>query len=206
MHLTYPKPINLDTDPNYDFWVNENTFPCRGHLKDLGIAPVEATWQAGTQQRFTLGGSSPHYGGSSQVSLSYDQGQTFRVLKSFPGSCPHRTNDQGQDFLFTIPANAPSGQAIFSWSWFNREQEMYHNCAVVEITGGTPTLEGSGWEEWPEMLVADLKAPGHGQQSESAGNQCLTPWREAEVLFPNPGPEVEEGDGEYPLVLPQGDC
>ena len=85
---------------------------------------------------------------------------------------------------------------------------MYHNCALVEVRGGVDGIEGSGWEEWPEMLVADLGDPGQGVEQTLGveGNKCLTPWRDAEVKFPNPGPEVEQGDGEYPLELPQGDC
>jgi len=192
MHLEYPKPINYDTDlQNYDWWVNENTFPCRGQLKDLDIAAVEAVWSAGSTQSFRLGGSSPHWGGSSQISLSYDQGKTFRVIKSFPGSCPHREQSQGQEFSVTIPEEAPAGEVIFSWSWFNREGEMYHNCALIEIENS----KGSGsLDHLPEMLVANVN------------NGCTTPRTTAEVAFPNPGPDVESGDGAYPLVEPQGNC
>lgn len=191
MHLHQPKPLNYDGDSaNYDWWVNESTFPCRGQLSALATAPVEATWAAGSTQTFTLAGDSPHYGGSCQVALSYDQGKTFRVLKSFPGSCPHRVAGENQDFTFTVPEGAPSGEALFGWSWFNREQEMYHNCAVVEITGGS----GAGLDHLPEMLVADV------------GNGCLTVRKDAETQFPNPGEDVELGDGEYPLALPEGNC
>ena len=42
----------------------------------------------------------------------------------------------------------------------------------------------------PGMLFADI------------GNGCLTPRTSAELKYPNPGPEVFEGDGEYPLELP----
>jgi hypothetical protein len=46
----------------------------------------------------------------------------------------------------------------------------------------------------PLMLVAD------------DGNGCLTPRTDAELKFPEPGPDVVSGDGEYPLLLPSGNC
>jgi hypothetical protein len=44
------------------------------------------------------------------------------------------------------------------------------------------------------MLVADI------------GNGCLTPSTNAELKFPEPGPDVVQGDGEYPLQLPSGNA
>ena len=46
----------------------------------------------------------------------------------------------------------------------------------------------------PLMLVAD------------DGNGCFTPKKTAEVKYPDPGPDVIVGDGEYPLELPSGTC
>lgn len=46
----------------------------------------------------------------------------------------------------------------------------------------------------PMMLVPD------------DGNGCLTPLTNAELKYPEPGPEVVTGDGEYPLLLPEGHC
>jgi hypothetical protein len=46
----------------------------------------------------------------------------------------------------------------------------------------------------PTMLVAD------------DGNGCLTPRTDAELKYPEPGPEVVTSDGEYPLRLPEGHC
>jgi len=189
MKMVSPAPINADTDEFYTAPLKRDgsDFPCRGHLKDLASAPVAATWAAGTTQTFELGKDEPHYGGSSQVSMSYDQGQTWRVLKSFPGSCPHRVVGEDQTFTFPLPAEAPSGEALFSWSWVNRENEMYHNCAVVSITGG-----GSGLDHLPRMLEV------------AAGTDCASPPNNMELQFPNPGKVVELGDGEYPLALPVG--
>lgn len=38
------------------------------------------------------------------------------------------------------------------------------------------------------------------------GNDCLTPHTTAELKYPNPGPDVVQGDGAYPLELPSGSC
>lgn len=46
----------------------------------------------------------------------------------------------------------------------------------------------------PTMLVADN------------GNGCLTPKTNAELKFPDPGPDIVRLDGEYPLALPSGTC
>lgn len=46
----------------------------------------------------------------------------------------------------------------------------------------------------PTMLVAD------------DGNGCVTPKTDAELKFPESGPDVVTGDGVYPLRLPEGDC
>lgn len=55
-----------------------------------------------------------HNGGSCQVSLSFDEGKTFTVIKSYIGDCPHASGGN-QNFEFTIPSSTPSGQAIFAW-------------------------------------------------------------------------------------------
>jgi hypothetical protein len=46
----------------------------------------------------------------------------------------------------------------------------------------------------PMMLVAD------------DGKGCLTPLADAELKYPDPGPELVTGDGEHPLRLPEGNC
>ena len=46
----------------------------------------------------------------------------------------------------------------------------------------------------PAMLFANID------------NGCTTPKTDFEAKYPNPGPDVVEGDGEYPLQLPEGTC
>ena len=78
------------------------------------------------------------------MGFSIDKGATFRVVTSYEGDCPKRyngwTDPANQTFPFTVPADLPAGDAIFAWSWDNREQEFFMNCAAVTITNGnTPS-------------------------------------------------------------------
>jgi hypothetical protein len=53
------------------------------------------------------------------------------------GNVPRRNGGkgpEGQQFPVRIPADHPLGSTIFAWSWTNREQETFMNCAVVNIT------------------------------------------------------------------------
>lgn len=224
----------------------------------------------------SISGIGNHWGGSCQVGFSVDNGTTFQVATSYEGNCPNRNGGNGadgQNFNFTVPKDMPSGQAIFAWMWFNREQEFNMNCAVVNITGGAaqvnapasgtsaaassssslstlkayptrlPVGKGTGssyqydtddyhcictkpptnralimhrrgtekavkgspikvgkraasvaYTDRPGMFVADTK------------NGCRTPHTTAELKYPDPGPDVVEGDGVYPLELPSGAC
>ena len=152
-----------------------SNFPCKLYHEDFGTSPAgdpTATWAAGSPQKITLDGEATHNGGSCQLSLSYDQGKTFRVIKSIEGSCA----GNGNKFDFTVPADAKSGDAIFAWTWFNHtgNREMYMNCAAVTITGsGTSTLE-----DRPEIFTANIN------------NDCKTT-EGTDVVFPNPGPDLQ---------------
>jgi hypothetical protein len=44
------------------------------------------------------------------------------------------------------------------------------------------------------MLISDIN------------NGCLTPKTTAELKYPDPGPDIVPGDGDYPLELPSGTC
>lgn len=80
-------------------------------------------------------------------------------------------------------------------TWFNREKEFNMNCAAVTIAPPaesvtTPTVP---YSKRPGPLIADIPDPDNG---------CWTPKETAEVKYPNPGPDVVQGDGVYPLALP----
>jgi hypothetical protein len=59
---------------------------------------------------------------------------------SYEGNCPRRNSGESylnQIFPFTVPSDLPNGDIIFAWTWFNREQQFFMNCAAVTITDGT---------------------------------------------------------------------
>ena len=153
-------------------------FPCKNYLGDFNQSPAgdpTATWAAGSPQKVTLDDKAAHDGGSCQLSLSFDGGKTFRVIKSIEGGC---VNPKGGEhtFDFNVPADTKSGKAIFAWTWFNHtgNREMYMNCAAVTITGsGTSTLN-----DRPEIFKANIN------------NGCKTD-ETTDVEFPDPGPDLE---------------
>ena len=175
-------------------------FPCKGYLSDLSTPAggSSKTYTAGQPVSFkTEGLEAAHNGGSCQVSLSYDQGKTWKVIKSFIGNCVRSAGgnvfDKNQEYSFTIPAEAKAGDAIWAWTWFNQtgNREMYMNCAHITITGsGTSTLD-----DRPDMFVANV------------GNGCTTA-EGKDVEFPNPGKEVErnKANNGAPTAPPVGKC
>lgn len=137
------------------------------------------------------------------------------MVTSYEGDCPKRNNGwtdpADQTFPFIVPADMPAGDAIFAWSWSNREQEFFMTCAAVTIAaaepgaasgsgyGGAPSdgNEGIAFNDRPLLFVADIG---------DVSNGCETPHTTAELKYPNPGPDVMTGDGVYPLELPTGNC
>lgn len=96
---------------------------------------------------------------------------------------------EGSTTEFSIPSEAPNGDAIFAWSWFNKlgNREMYQNCAVVTITNGGSGLSAP---DFPAPFVANVpQAPG-----------CST-IENIDVVFPNPGKNVRYG-GIYASTKP----
>ncbi|KAG0643529.1 hypothetical protein HOY80DRAFT_879996 [Tuber brumale] len=179
----------LSTKPDVDLNapISKAQFPCKGYHKDpdRGAGKSMVAWAAGSIQTFSLTGGAPHGGGSCQVSLSYDNGETFRVLKSFIGNCP--SADTAREYSFPIPRDAASGAAIFAWTWYNKigNRELYMGCAAVTITDGGGGLDSS----FPKIFVANI------------GEQCTTV-ANAVLEFPNPGAVVERS-GEVALE-PEG--
>jgi len=163
MQLNFPAPFNASNNPfrttasdpylqyPYDCCGPNNrwTYPCRGYLSLLGTpqgAPT-ATWQAGSVQSWNISGIGNHYGGSCQVGFSVDGGETFRVATSYEGNCPHREGGDGpggQDFPFRVPGDLKAGVQVFAWVWYNREQEFNMNCAAVNITEPSTSIEMLG--------------------------------------------------------------
>jgi len=192
--------VNIDFNMVAPLEANGSNFPCKGYQSDVG-SPAGAstvTYTPGQSATFTLQGvEAAHNGGSCQVSLSFDNGATWKVIKSFIGNCVRSQGgnvfDANQTYDFTIPADTKSGDALWAWSWFNQSgnREMYMNCAAVTIAGaGTSTLNDK-----PDMFVANVN------------NGCGTA-EGTDVEFPNPGTDVARdtafnGAGTAP---PTGNC
>ncbi|KAI9810758.1 MAG: hypothetical protein M1827_006096 [Pycnora praestabilis] len=211
MQLNYPPPFNATNNPHttgpgdpllqYPFLCCGRNLvynPCKGYLSmlDTPEGASVATWAAGSTQNFSISGTQgtlggTHYGGSCQVGFSVDKGKTFQVATSWEGNCPHRTNGispDGQVFPFTVPADLPTGDAVFAWTWFNREQEFNMNCAAVTITGGT-----GGAAAVPAPASAPLGAPGNDSApaaaatpSPASASTGATPVYTTEVILVTP--------------------
>ncbi|SPQ21449.1 929d6a52-ad34-4064-82d9-33fe97cffd52 [Thermothielavioides terrestris] len=189
MEMTSPPPLKSKSNPhtspsNVDYSMTSplhadgSDFPCKGYLSLLGSPDGQAvaTWTAGGTYNFTVAGGAPHGGGSCQAALSVDAGRTFRVLHSYEGGCPGLSPQSS--FGFVLPHDVPATKgAVFAWTWFNNlgNREMYMNCAVVDVAGGS----GGGGSE----KVAFGSRPVIFKAN--VGNGCRTV-DSANVKFPDP--------------------
>lgn len=189
MQMSYPPPFRSQYNPyttsiDYDMTnplaASGSNYPCKGYHSLLNTPQGRsvATWSAGGTYNFSLVGSATHNGGSCQASLSYDQGRTWKVVHSYIGGCPLTPT-----WPLTLPNDAPSGEALFAWSWFNQigNREMYMNCAHVTIQGRQQRRKRSPADPFnsrPNIFVANV------------GNGCGT-LEGADVLFPKPGPDTD---------------
>jgi hypothetical protein len=195
MEMAWPYPLHSKFNPKNDYtnidysmtnplFADGSNFPCKGYQNDRPI-DVTATYTAGETYNMTLSGTATHGGGSCQISLSYDNGATFRVIKSLIGGCPLTPT-----FDFTIPSYAPAGGALLAWSWQNYEgnREFYMNCAEIDIVSGTTRRQRrqtfSSFDQLPYIWKANLEGI----------NDCTTDEGENPV-YPNPGPDVVYDNG-----------
>jgi hypothetical protein len=114
-----------DYDMTSPLLADGSNFPCKHYQYNNNpqAYDIKATYVAGGEYNLTLAGGATHSGGSCQISLSYDNGATFKVIESIIGGCP-----LAYTYNFTIPSFAPSSDtALLSWSWFNLVglREMY---------------------------------------------------------------------------------
>ena len=191
--MSSPAPINSPKNPHADWTTIDydyssplnpdgSNFPCKGY-ENTAVQSV-ADYNAGETYTATLSGSATHTGGSCQFALSYDSGKTFKVIKSIIGGCPLEG-----EYNFTIPSSAPSGDALFAWTWMNKKgnREFYMDCAWVHVEGegGIDTTEEPPGE-LPNIFVANLKGI----------NDCEIIEDEEPVFAPDiRGPEIEYGNG-----------
>lgn len=208
MMLSYPAPLNSKYNPyansakiDYSYTAplaaDGSDYPCKGYQDDLGTSAGQATasFAIGGQGNITVVGGAAHGGGSCQISLSTDGAKTFKVIQSIIGNCP--VNGEG-NFDFTVPSDAPAGDAVLAWSWNNRigNREFYMNCAAVTLTGGSAKREASdkraaSFSSAPDMFVANI------------GNGCNVA-EGGDVDYPNPG-EAVTNNSDNPEA-PTGNC
>lgn len=200
MEMSYPIPFNSKLDSSYynniDYSMTNplipsgSNYPCKGY-HTTGQDKVQATFAAGGAYTMSVMGTATHLGGSCQLSLSYDNGKTFRVIKSIIGNCPI-----AMKYDFVVPRDAPAAKdAIFAWTWFNYEgnREMYMNCARVAVTSLKKRSRvevaarqignnGGALSQLPQNFICNL------------ANGCSTIGG-TNVEFPDPGPAVQRDQG-----------
>ena len=121
VEMSWPYPINSNLDPAvpYDerdfsytrpLYSNGSNYPCKGYQTQTPYVS-KATYVAGQTYNMTLTGAATEGGGSCQLALSYDNGETFKVIESMIGGCPLVSA-----YNFTIPSFAPSStEALLAW-------------------------------------------------------------------------------------------
>lgn len=89
-------------------------------IKSFRFSPVSRFRILGHGTTGGEGNMAAHGGGSCQASLSFDNGETWKVLHSFVGGCPRgvaphsNMGSNNQTFRFLVPANTKAGDALFS--------------------------------------------------------------------------------------------
>ncbi|KAK2771010.1 hypothetical protein FQN53_005247 [Emmonsiellopsis sp. PD_33] len=178
-----PRPSEVDYSYTSPLSADGSNFPCKGYHSS---GPIQRTaeYAPGQEYQMTIAGSATHTGGSCQLSLSVDKGKNFKVIKSIIGGCP----EIKRSYTFVIPPDTPTGEALFAWTWFNRvgNREMYMNCAQVTITGGNkPPSKRNGasiaFNDRPNIFLANV----------ARHSPCGT-YAAQSVIFPDPGPDVEQ--------------
>ncbi|KAI1373821.1 hypothetical protein F4677DRAFT_189966 [Hypoxylon crocopeplum] len=196
MNMKDPPPLAYkgnpnSKDPNIDYSITspitQAQYPCKGYLSLLGTpeGASVATYSPGAQYTMSVEGGASHNGGSCQLSLSYDKGSSFTVIKSFIGNCP---TSSGGTYDFTIPSDAPEGDdVVFAWTWVNHtgNREYYMSCAVVTIKAGGSKREipavnskRASFDSRPKVFEANL-----------GGEYCTK--EGVDTVYPEPGPDVE---------------
>ncbi|KIW12855.1 hypothetical protein PV08_08042 [Exophiala spinifera] len=199
MQMSWPYPLRSPLDPDVPYYDKDysmtsplladgSDFSCKHYqFSDTydQANVIKATYYAGNTYNMSIAGTAVHNGGSCQLSLSYDNGETFKVIKSMIGGCPITLT-----YDFTIPSFAPvSDSVLLSWSWFNLagNREMYQNCARVRIASNPSQkyrrglwTRQSSMSELPDMFVCNVD------------NGCTT-IEGSEVVFPDPGNDVVYG-------------
>ena len=124
MEMSWPYPIRSQLDPSvaeadkdYSYTSpllqNGSDFPCKGYQNGVDSDIIKEVYTAGGTYNMSLAGTVTHDGGSCQLSLSYDNGLTFKVIQSMiGGKCSssyemHRINRFYQRELILVYRMSP---------------------------------------------------------------------------------------------------
>lgn len=185
------KGTDAASNMNAPLKADGSDFPCKGFQSDLGTPAGQptASFAVGGQGNITIAdGGAPHGGGSCQISLSMDGAKTFTVVQSIIGGCPA----SGASYDFTIPEDAPTGDAVLAWTWHNNigNREMYMNCAAVTLTGGSGAKRSSAdkraaaFSSRPGIYISNVGAAGDGCTTTGTDNK--------DIIYPDAGPDVQD--------------
>ncbi|KAK2811145.1 hypothetical protein FQN49_008484 [Arthroderma sp. PD_2] len=183
------KPGEIDYSMTSPLHEDGSNFPCKGYHANTKFRAT-ANYTIGQPYSLELDGSATHGGGSCQISLSFDNGTSFQVIKSIMGGCPLTS-----PYNFTIPNRVPSGKALLAWTWFNLlgNREMYMNCAPVVIINGGSGASRPSTCVLPKVFEANIR------------NGCAT-IEGRETVFANPGRDIIYGGNVTADSPPMPEC
>ncbi|GAA95388.1 uncharacterized protein L969DRAFT_101359 [Mixia osmundae IAM 14324] len=204
MELKHPWPFRSSFDPNNNWstidysmtnplWLNGSNYPCKHYHTQYRSMPVVDTLVAGSSYQLQISGTAYHDGGSCQIAISYDGGQTWGVIHSIVGGCPLVPT-----YDFIVNPDLPStSKALLSWTWINSKvgfRNLYQNCAIVRVNGSI-----SRSITLPALYLANVQ-----------GTQCLTV-EGTEPVYPVPGASWQLGGSfsmytSYPPVTVLASC
>ncbi|PTB58226.1 lytic polysaccharide monooxygenase [Trichoderma harzianum CBS 226.95] len=207
--MTNPVPYGLSSLNNSPLDPNGADFPCKQRTGVYDLQGASNVYAQGSTQKLSFAGTAVHGGGSCQVSVTTDaqpdKNSVWKVIKSIEGGCPAKdqAGNMGDSasatdpytYDFTIPKELESGNYTLAWTWFNKvgNREMYMNCAPLSVTGSGGSKDFLN--TLPDMFEGNIFGPGG----------CGTA-SDTDLLFPNPGNDVDQFNGATSAFLGPTSC
>ncbi|UKZ72588.1 hypothetical protein TrVFT333_000220 [Trichoderma virens FT-333] len=207
--MTNPVPYGLSSLNNSPLDLSGSDFPCKQRPGVYDLQGASNVYAQGSTQKLSFAGTAVHGGGSCQVSVTTDaqpdKNSVWKVIKSIEGGCPAKdqVGNMGDSasavdpytYDFTIPKELETGNYTLAWTWFNKvgNREMYMNCAPLTVTGSGGSKDFLN--TLPDMFEANIFGP----------NGCGTK-ADTDLLFPNPGNDVDQFNGATSAFLGPTGC
>ncbi|KAM0264280.1 hypothetical protein ACHAQJ_000769 [Trichoderma viride] len=198
MTMSNPVPYGLSSLNNSPLDAAGADFPCKQRPGVYDLQGASNVYAQGSTQHLSFVGSAVHGGGSCQVSVTTDaqpdKNSVWKVIKSIEGGCPAKdqTGNMGDSasavdpytYAFTVPKDLESGNYTLAWTWFNKvgNREMYMNCAPLTVTGSGGSRDFLN--TLPDMFEANVFGP-----------QGCSTQQDSDLLFPDPGSNVDQFNG-----------